>query len=210
MYLEQILGSDTRVKILRTLFEEALPQLDASALVAETGRSQGGVHQALKALEGTGVIRSHKRGRTFHYTVNPDHAYVAMLQELFARERARDNVPHLFPTYWNHLEAVVSKLARAPEVQLVLLYGSLTRSPIRGQADVDLLVGTDGRAEPPEIGGRVLGHPVSVVALPTSELEAQTTEGDPFIGSVLRRHVVLYRDARVGVHWLRTTGMNPE
>lgn len=204
MYVEQVLGSDTRIKVLRTLLQEALPQLSANQLMDETGRSRGGIHKALKELEGTGVVRSHKRGRTFHYSVNPEHPYTPILQDLFTRERTKDNVAHLFPTYWNHLEDIVSTLARDPGVQFVVLYGSLTRAPVTPEADMDLLVGTEQDEEVAGTDRRIMGHEVSVLALPIDEIREKMNKGDRFMESALERHVVLYRAAGLRAPWLRT------
>lgn len=209
MYIEQVLGSDTRIKILRTLLQEALPQLGASALMDETGRSRGGVHKALKELEGTGVVQSHKRGRTFYYSVNPEHPYTPILQELFGRERTKDNVTHLFPTYWNHLEDVVADLSREPGARFVILYGSLTRAPVHAEADVDLLVGTEGDQQLPETDRRIMGHEVSALGLPVEEVREKLSQGDTFIESALERHVVLYRAPGLKAPWLRAPRARP-
>lgn len=209
MYLEQVLGANTRIKILRTLFQEALPQLGASALMDETGRSRGGVHKALKALEGTGVIQAHKRGREFYYSVNPEHPYTPILQQLFGRERTKDNVPHLFPTYWNHLEDTVSNLARDPGVRFVVLYGSLTRAPIHAEADIDLLVGTESKMQTPETDTTIMGHEVSILGLSVEQADKKVHQGDAFMESALERHVVLYRAPGLRAPWLRAPRAEP-
>lgn len=194
MHLEAALGSRTRVKILRTLFQEAFPQLDADALVDETGKSRSGVHKALNEIVATGLVRETRRGRTHYYAVDRGHPWARRLAELFRAERTQDNVPHLFPTYWNRLEDLARDLSRRDGVLLVLLFGSLTRNPVEPTADVDLLVGLDADAEPPSAEEQLLGHEVSLTGMALDRFLEKLEAGDAFAASVAERNVVLYRD----------------
>jgi predicted nucleotidyltransferase len=203
MYLEFLLGSEARVKILRTLFQEALPQMDAAALSRETGKSRAGVHRALHQILSTGLLVANRRRRTTYYAVDPDHPWSRPLAEVFRAERTYGNVPHLFPTYWNHLEAVVAQLAGHDGVAFVLLYGSLTRSPVRPNADVDLLVGLKAGHQRPKFDGHVLGHRVSLVTISTDRTDETLKKRDPFLESVLERHVVLYKAPGATLAWRR-------
>ncbi|MBI4394313.1 MAG: hypothetical protein HY556_11060 [Euryarchaeota archaeon] len=203
VFIEQILGSETRVKILRTLLQEALPQLDLAALSRETGKSVSGVHKALKELQASRLIVSYKRGQTTYFAVDGAHASFAPLLDLFRDERDRQNVSHLFPTMWNHLESIIAGTAKPPAVRFVLLYGSLTRPPIYPDSDVDLFVGLTPRLgyDPPE--GKILGHKISVLAMDTDALERKIAANDRFITSVLERNVVLYAAPRYELPWAR-------
>lgn len=187
------------MKILRTLFQEAFPQLDAGALADETGKSRSGVHKALGELVATGLLRETRRGRTHFYAVDRQHPWAGPLADLFRAERAQDNVPHLFPTYWNHLEDLANALAREDGVQLVLLHGSMVRPPIEPTADVDLFLGLEAGAEVPEVRRELLGHGVSVVGMAIERFIEKLKAGDAFPTAVAERHVVLYRDPEVTV-----------
>lgn len=205
VHLEFALTSEVKVKILRTLFQEAYPTLDAGALSDETGKSRAGVHRAIKDLVATGVLDRSKRGRTTYYSVDRGHPWAEPLAELFRAERNQDNVPHLFPTYWNHLEDLASGLSRRDGVAYVLLHGSLTRSPVRPNADVDLLVAHDPSTDPPGHEGRLLGHEVSLVAMTTDRVRDKLKADDRFLRSVVERHVVLYRAPDAVLPWRGTS-----
>lgn len=201
MFLESAVAAETRLKILRALFQEALPQLDASALSAETGKSVAGVHKALAELLPTRVILPVPRGRKTYYAVNASGPWFTELLALFRRERERANAPHLFPTYWNHLEPVVGRLAARSDVLAVLLYGSLVRPPVYPSADVDLLVLLEDKATRPRLEGRVLGHSLSLLALHRSSFERKARAEDDFVASALERHVLLYQDPAYSFPW---------
>lgn len=189
------------MKILRTLFQEALPQMDAAALSRETGKSRAGIHRALHEILSTGLLAPTRRGRTTYYAVDSEHPWTRPLAELFRAERTKGNVPHLFPTYWNHLEAVVSRLAGHKGVAFVVLYGSLTRSPIRPNADVDLLVGTHPGGKPPDVDQRVLDHPVSVVPMSTDRIRDDLKKPSAFLENVVERNVILYKAPDTTIPW---------
>lgn len=197
VHLEAALGSRTKVKVLRTLFQETFPQFDASALADETGKSVSGVHNVLDDLVATGVVARTRRGRTHYFAVNRDHSWAQPLAELFQRERTQDNVPHLFPTYWNRLEGLAHQLGSAEGVAFLLLHGSLTRSPIEPTADVDLLVGLDEGRQAPSHEESLLGHEVSIVGMEVDRFDEKLRNGAAFAESVAERNVVLYRDPSV-------------
>lgn len=202
MYLEQALGSETRIKVLRTLYQEAFPQMDAASLAQETGKSRASVHRALAELSGFGILVKVTRGRSALYAVNVEHAWFGPFYELFLEERRRHNVPHLFPTFWNHLETVVSRIAQARGVLAIILYGSLTRAPVYPNADVDLLVVTAAKQRVPEQDASVLGHPVSILSMDADVLERKSAGDDAFLASSLERHVLLYKAPDYELPWV--------
>jgi predicted nucleotidyltransferase len=182
------------MKVLRTLFQEALPQLDAAALGRETGKSVAGVHKALAELLPTRVVVAMRRGRTTYYAANADSHWYADILQLFRSERERTNAPHLFPTYWNHLQPLADHVAAHRGVLAVLLYGSLVRPPIYPTADVDLLIVVEDAAPLPRIEGALLGHKVSPLILTRASFERKSRADDAFIVSVLEREIVLFQD----------------
>lgn len=189
------------MKILRTLFHEAFPRMDAAVLSRETGKSRAGIHRALHEILPTGLLTPVRRGRTTYYAVDSEHPWTRPLADLFRAERTKDNVPHLFPTYWNHLESVVSQLADRQSVEFVVLYGSLTRSPIRPNADVDLFVGTHADSPRLRVDERVLDHPVSVVPMSRDRIRKELKKPSAFLENVIERHVVLYKAPSAAIPW---------
>lgn len=191
------------MKILRTLFQEALPQLDAAALSLETGKSVAGVHKALAELLPTRVVLPLQRGRTTYYAAHADGPWFQEILTLFRRERERTNAPHLFPTYWNHLEPLVGRVSTDTGVLTLLLYGSLLRPPVYPTADVDLLVVLEDNAPRPHLEGTLLGHKLSLLVLSRSSFEQKARAGDAFVAGALERHLVLYQDAAYEFPWAK-------
>lgn len=202
VFLESPLGSDARIKILRTLFQEAFPLLDAEALARETGRSRAGVHLALGELLSSQVLVAHVQGRTRLFAVNRDHRWFGALFQLFRDERLRDGVSHLFPTFWNHLEPVVDRISRIRGVLAVVLFGSVTRPPLYPDADVDLLVVAPKAFVRPLGRNAVMGHNVSLLVMTPEALGKKVATGDEFVRSALERHVVLHVASRYRLPWL--------
>ena len=209
MFLESALAADARLKIVRTLFHEPLAQLDAAALSRETGRSVAGVHKALAELLPTRIVTPVRRGRTTYYSANGASPWFLDLLHLFRLERERSRAPHLFPTYWNHLEPIVGKLAAHPAVVAVILYGSLVRPPVFPSSDVDLLVVLRDKAERPAVDARLLGHAVSPLYLGRSAFERKAQGADAFMRGVLERHVVLHRHHAYDFPWERAAEPGP-
>lgn len=203
MFLESALAADTRVKILRTLFQEALPQLDVTALSRETGKSVAGVHKALAELLPTRVVLPLQRGRTTYHAANADSAWFPQILNLFRLERDRTNAPHLFPTYWNHLEPIVGHVGTQRGALALLLYGGFVRPPVYPTADVDLLLVFGDKAPRPRVEGTLLGHKLSPVVLNQSSFEQKARGADAFLAGVLERHLILYQDPAYEFPWTK-------
>lgn len=200
VHLEQVLGSETRIKILRSLFH-GYRTLDAHALMLETGKSRAGVYKALHELLATDVIFEDSRGRTKYFALTNSHPLFEPLAAQFQAEAQRQPVGHLMPAFWNHLENWVSRLQQCPTVKFALLFGSVLRPPLYPGSDVDILLAVDDPAKLPVDHATILGHPVSVTPMQVETYWARRRENDPFLASVLERHVFLYQNPDYAYPW---------
>lgn len=200
MHLEQVLGSEARIKVLRCLVH-GYRTLDAHALTLETGKSRAGVYKAVRELLAADVLFEDVRGRTTFYGLSNAHPLFEPLAAQFHAEAQRQPVGHLMPAFWNHLENWVSGLKQFPTVKFALLFGSALRPPLYPGSDVDVLLAVEDPAELPVEHADILGHPVSVTPMQVETYWARRRENDPFLASVLERHVFLYQSPDYAYPW---------
>lgn len=142
MFVETIIGSEAKVKVVRALMESkiAYSMQDIKQL---TGLSIGVIHKVLAGLLKEGLITQKKgKGKQRFYQANLENKYSIKLSSIFEDERNdRRNVPlHI----WNRLESICSELkAKAEGIKDIILFGSLARGEFRISSDIDLLILTE-------------------------------------------------------------------
>ena len=188
------------MKILRSLFH-GYRTLDVHSLVLETGKSRAGVYKAIRELRSADILFEETRGKTGFYGLTNTHPLFEPLNEMFQAEAQRQPVGHLMPAFWNHLENWVSRLEKVPTVKFALLFGSILRPPVYPDADVDVLLAVEDARELPPEKAVILGHPVSVTPMQVGTYWQRRKENDPFLMSVLERHVFLYQSPDYAYPW---------
>jgi hypothetical protein len=83
MYLEDILGSKTKVRILYTMFTSGRDDFFEKELAIECGSSISEVNRQIHFLVEFGLIIFQKKGRLKIYRLNPAHFLYKPLKELF-------------------------------------------------------------------------------------------------------------------------------
>ena len=139
MFVETIIGSEAKVKVVRALMESkiAYSMQDTKQL---TGLSIGVIHKVISGLLKEGLIIQKKgRGKQRFYQANLENKYAARLSSVFDDERnGRKSVPlHV----WNRLGSICSELkAKVEGIKEIILFGSLARGEFRISSDIDLLI----------------------------------------------------------------------
>lgn len=138
MFLETLLGSKAKVKVLRVLAETrtafTLPDIKN-----ETELSVGIIHQSLSDLVREGIvlkIKGKKKQRLFK--LDTDGPFAHHLVELFRLEKTRQRKEAVLLHTWNVLESVVAKLKG--KAHLILLFGSQARGEATVRSDIDVLI----------------------------------------------------------------------
>lgn len=131
--LEEILGSPTKIRILRVLWVSPHRERTIRELARALGLSVGTVHPAVGQLAGTHVIRTRRTGRAVVVSANPAHVLYSALASLF-RAEATAFVPVA--------EAFAESLP-SQGLSGVVLYGSVARGEAGPRSDVDVLVVVD-------------------------------------------------------------------
>lgn len=138
MFIENILGSRAKVKIVRVL-AESRAAFSMNNIKNETGLSLGIVHKAVEDLTGEDIlvkIRGTGKGRLFKF--NSDSPFAAPLFDIFRIEKTRQRREVVLLHTWNALEKIVSKLKE--KASLIALFGSQARGDATLRSDVDLLI----------------------------------------------------------------------
>lgn len=83
MFLEEVLGSRTKIRILYTLFKNEQNSYFEKELATICGASVSEVNRQINSLVEFGLIHHYKEGRLKMYKINPTHFLYKPLKELF-------------------------------------------------------------------------------------------------------------------------------
>jgi len=138
MFIENILGSKAKVKIVRVL-SEVRTAYSLKALVAETGLSLSITHQAAEELAEDEVLTKIKGTRKERlYKFNAESGFASALFELFKTEKTRQRKEVVLLKTWNLLENILTKIKR--KIDLMIVFGSQTRGDATLRSDIDVLI----------------------------------------------------------------------
>ena len=138
MFIENLIGSKAKVKILRVL-SETRTAYNLNNLKAETELSLGIVHKASEELTEEGLLLKIKGNRKERlYKFNTDSPFAPSIFELFKVEKTRQRKEIIFMHTWSILEDIVSKI-KSKSI-LIILFGSQARGDATLNSDIDLLI----------------------------------------------------------------------
>ncbi len=141
MFIENVLGTSSKVKILRTLIEVSTG-FTLLELQKETGLSRGIVHKAIREFVRRGIIIKIKSlGKQKAYRISIEHQYYAQLINLFQTEKQTDRRNVVILAVWNILESLVSTITdKNSNIHSIKLFGSHARGTAAITSDIDLLI----------------------------------------------------------------------
>ncbi len=142
MFIETVIGSQAKVKILRLLLETKIAY-SMEDIRKMTGLSIGVIHKTLHSLAKENLMILKKgEGKKRFYQANLDNKYAAKLSIFFEDEKVeRRGIP---VNIWNRLESICSELvAKISGIKEILLFGSLARGELRINSDIDLFILTE-------------------------------------------------------------------
>lgn len=83
MFLEEIIGSKTKIRILYFLFKNEKSVYFEKELAVACGASISEVNRQIKSLVEFGLVHFQKEGRLKKYRINPAHFLYKPLKDLF-------------------------------------------------------------------------------------------------------------------------------
>ena len=133
--LDDILGSRSKVRIIRLLVGRPKAEFTEREIAGEVGMSPNTINIALGSLRTTDVLCFRHAGRTHSYSVNERSLLFPILKDLFREERGL-------------VEGLVALLReRLAPYGTAIIFGSFAREEERPGSDVDLLVVTERKRE---------------------------------------------------------------
>ena len=138
MFIENLLGSKVKVKLLRVL-SETRTAFTLQDLKNETELSLGIIHKSIKDLVEEGIlikIKGSRKERLFKF--NTEDPFAHNIFELFEIEKTLQRKEVVLLHTWNVLDSAVAKIKE--KSSLILLFGSQSRGDATLRSDIDILV----------------------------------------------------------------------
>jgi len=168
--LNPVLGSPTKLGLLRTMFASANRHWTGRELARTAGVSVAQAARDLGELADTSLISREVMGSSYSWQLNSSHALTPVLAELYRREAGLRS----------EMLRAVSKGLRSASVERARVFGSISRGEERDDSDVDLFLqvrtsGDRGKAEEAvdrvrtEVWNR-FGNPVSAIIYTRAEV----------------------------------------
>ncbi len=190
--LENILGSRSKIKLLREMVRNEEREYCLEDLVKATKQSFGTVHPALGSLVESRIVVVRKMGRSKLYRVNKRHVLYERTRDLILAER--DGYLDIAGEFSEGLEK--------KHIRNIILFGSVARGDFTERSDIDVLV-VYSRTKPEDAVLDIVGtltdkYDVTIVPvyLSVTEVRNRMKRTDQFILNVLEEGMVLYGDAK--------------
>jgi predicted nucleotidyltransferase len=189
MLIEKILGSKSKIKVLRLFHENARREFTLYELGKEFGLSAGTMSPVLKSLSDSRALLSRRVGNSVVYQLNPRNLIVKKTLEIFDSERKMLS---------EKAEEFARKLGK-PGILSIILFGSVATGKSTESSDIDIMVVHEGGRAGVE--GRVNGLAeefldeevlISPVVLSKKEAAGMLKRYDSFILRVQEEGRVLY------------------
>ena len=198
--LDAILGSPTKVRILRAMIPLGRVVSGNEARMAAGVRSKSAMRSALDDLVELGILERDDTRRIQLFRINRDHDLVEPLAALFDAESRR------MTRLRDALLEILDGGAVRKHTLSIILFGSNARGDARPTSDLDLLVVTEGESQVERvlevlIGGipgirRRFGLRASPYVLEKSRVVERFRDGDPLMQNVLSEGRTLF-----GIHF---------
>jgi len=132
-YLETLLGSKTKIKILRTLHRHRGKEYTIRELANHINTSHTGVNKALQDLYEMNAVTLRKAGRSHTVTLKEESHLTPILTTLFNYEE--ETIKEL-------TEDIQRYLCHEPTIKSAKIFGSVATGQEQPRSDIDLLITT--------------------------------------------------------------------
>ena len=186
-YLETLLGSKVKVKILRALLRFETKTFTLRELAEHVKVSHTAVLKSLGDLQGMNIIKIESHGTSNLITINKESYLYKELKRLFDFEV--QTVQQLKEEIKNNL----------PKAKSVALFGSIAMKKERLDSDIDILVITQDKskineiiAKNQEVFSKQFGNVVSAHIM--TEGEFNRKRNTPLVKDILESHILIEGD----------------
>jgi predicted nucleotidyltransferase len=186
-YLEEVMGSKVKVKILRALFRFQTKTFTSRELANHIRVSHTAVLKSLEALQGMNIIKIESHGTSNLITLNQESYLYDELKRVFDFE---------FKTLQNLKEEIKKAL---PKAKSIALFGSIAQKKEKINSDIDILIITKNKAEANEIitkkqelFSKKFGNIISANVM--TEKEFKRKRNTAFVKDLLKNYVLIKGD----------------
>ncbi len=187
-YLETLLGSKAKVKILRVLIRYGTKKFTSRELAVQMSLSHTAVLKALPELEEMDIVNKESHGTSNLITINQESYCYPFLKQLFeAEEKTIEELKH----------AIKHPLL---ETEIIILFGSIAEKKEEINSDIDLLVITKEKdlceeniAKMQNLFSKKFGNVIAAQILTKKEFEKKKNK--PFIKDLLSKKYILLKGA---------------
>jgi predicted nucleotidyltransferase len=132
--IENLIGSGSKVKILRLLFEYPNREFSTKEVLVDTGVGFGYGLKCLNNMHESGILLCKKVGKQKRYFLNKESTLYPIFLELFKTES--ESFPRISYRNRGILAEIIEKLDR----ETVILFGSVAAGTATKESDLDILV----------------------------------------------------------------------
>ena len=178
---EELLGSKTKVRILRLLCAHPEREFSLRELSLAVGQSLGSVYPAVKQLLDARIVLTRRVGHSRTVRISPSHPLHGALVTLFRQEGS---------ALVRVAQAFADALPRRG-VEAVVLFGSVARGQPSARSDVDVLVVVDDARRAGavrKVAASLLDRfdaNVSPLVLPAREVARRLPTFDPLLETIV-------------------------
>ncbi len=186
--LDHILGSLSKVRLLRAVLPLRTPFTGREAQRLGRIRSTGGAQKALEELSDLNLVSRVQAGAAHVYEVNTNHRLYGALLQLFSDEEK------LIGDVVSELTGSLQQTGLITNLVSIVVFGSVARRATHSRSDVDLLVVVKTKRSVAKVSEAIrsqirrlrnnYGVTLSPYVIPRADLSARYHDGDPLMQEV--------------------------
>jgi len=185
-FIEMLLGSKVKVKVLRTLWRYREKEFTIRELAKFLGISHMGIKKVLDELEKTNVVMVRTLGRSYAFKLNANSYAASIIERTFELEREA----------LSELRDIIKRKLESPFVTSAALYGSIVQGRETPRSDIDLLIVTNHKEKVEEIVVELqkdvsdrFGNSISAYYISEKNLQRRRRESP--VKQALQNHVLV-------------------
>ncbi len=137
MLMENLLGSTSKVKILRLFFEYPNREFSTKEVFSNSNVGTGYGLKCLRFFADAGILKIRKVGKQKRHILNRNSSLFPILDRLFEQERIA------FPKVSYLRRGILAEVVEKLDKESIILFGSVAAGTATQESDIDLLIVTE-------------------------------------------------------------------
>lgn len=176
MYLQDIITSEVRVRLLIELFSDVDNNLYVRELTRRVGTEVNAIRRELKRLSKAGIVKKEQRGNRLYYIVRKDYVYYYELLSMISKESGIGKM-------------ILDNFEKLGKLRLVILSCAFLEGRKSKQDELDLLLVGEANLDVVESlmkeAGVRFGKEINYTVLSENDYNVFKTRREPFLLSFL-------------------------